>query len=107
MALSHTERQILDDIRKDTKEARDASIRTETIVAAHATQISKLFTNQDIHADKIVALETRQVMCQEHQASQGNAAERKSNVLTKWANILMGLGILVSIALGVVNLFTS
>ena len=107
MALSVTERAILDEIKRDTKEARDASIRTETIVAEHTKQISKLFSASDAHADKLITIETTQVLCKEDQAKKGNLAERKGNKLTAFGNIIMIVAIVVSLLIGIAGLLKS
>ena len=78
MALSVTERGILDTVGKDAREARDEAIKTATLVEQHTSQLSRLFTRTDAHADHITRLKTQHDECKRSN-DPGNKAERKGN----------------------------
>jgi hypothetical protein len=91
MALSTTERSILDNIGKDAREARDASIKTATLQEQHAEQLTKLFQTTDFHANEI----TKNTMFREDHKQAENTNLNKDN------NTWMKIGILVSMIIGI------
>jgi len=99
MTWSATERAIFDDLRRDQKETREASITLVTLQKEHTKQLEKLFTKIDDHASQISTLTAQHDEC----FKRNNPGDRPSR-MSAYAGVVSAVAALIATAVAVAAL---